>query len=343
MVKYDTIALGNLFSKGRCIMTTIKDISKLAGVSKSTVSRYLNNGSVSKHTAEKIKKIIDELEYVPNSFAQSLKAFSTNKIGTVIPNFTGITKNISLTAIDEYLKSNSYKMFISNSNDDMEEERKIINSILSQKMDGIILFASETTQEHIEFIKSLSIPIVVIGQKIEGVHCVIHDDYKAGQVVGRHILSEGHKNVTYFGVGDYDKSVYERFLGVSDVLDKEDVNINYYKVEFGTKTAYDKILDIHSFDKATYYIGATDGIAYGIIKGLRKQNISVPEDVSVSGFGDYDVNTVVDPPLTSVHFPYYEAGRCAAEMLVDILSGKDVPLHKYLEGTLNIRESTKKR
>lgn len=324
-------------------MTTIKDISKLAGVSKSTVSRYLNNGSVSKHTAEKIKKIIDEQEYVPNSFAQSLKAFSTNKIGTVIPNFTGITKNISLTAIDEYFKKNSYKMFISNSNDDMEEERKIINSILSQKMDGIILFASETTEDHIEFIKSISIPIVVIGQKIDGVHCVIHDDFKAGQIVGRHILREGHKNISYFGVGDYDKSVYERYLGVVDVLKKEkDIKINYHKVKFGTKTAYDKVMEVHDLDESTYYIGATDGIAYGIINGLKKQNIKVPEDISVSGFGDYVVNTIVDPPLTSIHFPYYEAGRRAAEMLIDIISGKEVPLHKYLEGTLNIRESTRK-
>ena len=84
-------------------MANINDISKLAGVSKSTVSRYLNNGSISKNTAKKIKKVVDELNYIPNTFARSLKAANSNSIATIIPNFIGFSKNISLNAIDAFL------------------------------------------------------------------------------------------------------------------------------------------------------------------------------------------------------------------------------------------------
>lgn len=322
-------------------MANINDISKLAGVSKSTVSRYLNNGSISKSTADKVKRVVEELNYIPNTFAQSLKATNTNTIATIIPNFIGFSKNISLNAIDAFLKKNSYKLFISNSNDDMKEEVKLIYSLANQKVDGIILFASDVTGEHYKAIKEIGLPFVVIGQDVEDINCVVHDDYKAGRLIGEYILSTHHEKISYYGVGDYDKSLKNRYLGLMSVLaNKKNVNVIYHKVAFNTYSAYKEIITTYKNDKSTYFVAATDNIAFGIIKGLRQMGFEIPKDISVSGFGNYDMSIIFNPSLTTVAFSYSDIGMNAAKTLVDMINGKTVPRKLVLDCELKVRNST---
>lgn len=323
-------------------MANINDISALAGVSKSTVSRYLNNGSVSEKTANKIKSIIDELNYVPNTFAQSLKAINTNSIGTIIPNFIGFSKNISLSAIDTHLKSNSYKMFISSSNDNIDDEIKLIYSMAKQKVDGIILFASKITKFHQKAIKDVDIPFVIIGQEVDDVHCIVHNDYKAGQLIGEYICGLGHRKISYLGVGRFDKSISNRYLGLIDVLKKhKDIRINKHIVEFDSISAYKKIIETYNKDKPTYYVSATDNIAFGIIKALRHLDINIPNEVSISGFGDYDMSTLIYPTLTTVNFSYYDIGIKASQTILNLVNNIDTPKKIILDCSLKIRNSTK--
>lgn len=323
-------------------MANINDISRLAGVSKSTVSRYLNNGSISKSTSKKIKKVIDELNYIPNTFAQSLKATNSNSIATIIPNFIGFSKNISLNAIDDFLKTKSYKLFISNSNDNMKEEVKLIYSMANQKVDGIILFASNITDEHYKAIKDINIPFVVIGQEMDNVNCIVHDDYKAGKLIGEYILSSGHRKISYFGVGDYDRSIKNRYLGLMSVLEnKRNVEVNYHIVGFDAYSAYKALVNTYKKDNSTYYVAATDNIAFGIIKGFKQLGIETPRDVSVSGFGDYDMSMIFNPSLTTVAFSYSDIGNRAAKILIDMINGVDVPQKIVLDCELKIRNSTR--
>ncbi|EJU23506.1 periplasmic binding protein and sugar binding domain of the LacI family protein [Peptoanaerobacter stomatis] len=324
-------------------MANINDISKLAGVSKSTVSRYLNNGSISKNTAKKIKKVVDELNYIPNTFAQSLKATNSNSIATIIPNFIGFSKNISLNSIDAFLKTKSYKLFISNSNDNMKEEIKLIYSIANQKVDGIILFASQVTDEHYRAINDVKIPFIVIGQELDGIHCIVHNDYKAGKLIGEYILNSGHKNISYFGVGDYDKSIKSRYLGLMSVLEKDKtIKVKYHTVGFDVYSAYNMLINTYKKNKSTYYVAATDNIAFGIIKGLKKLNLDIPKDVSVSGFGDYDMSMIFNPALTTISFPYSDIGTISAKMLLDMINGIDIPKKMVLDCELKIRNSTRR-
>lgn len=321
-------------------MANIKDISRLSGCSKSTVSRYLNHGYVSEKTAEKIKKVIEELNYTPNTFARTLKANKSRTIGTIIPNFIGFSKNITLTHIDKVLKEHQYELFISNSNDNMEDEIKIIKNMESQKLDGIILFASNITEKHYETISKLSIPIVIIGQALEGGHCVIHNDFKAGKLIGEYLLSSPHRNITYLGVGNYDKSVLKRYEGLMSVLDSR-FTVNYQTLDFKAQSAYEFIKNHHQ-NSTTFYVGATDNIAMGAMRALRELNLKVPEEVSVSGFGDYDIGLFMNPNLTTVHFSYDEAGTKATEILLKLIERKKhEPKINILDCHLEIRGSTK--
>ena len=321
-------------------MVTIKDIAELANVSKSTVSRYLNNGSVSKKTSEKLEKIIEELDYKPNSFAQSLKASKTNIIGTIIPNFIGFSKNITLTSIDSELKKNGMTAFIANSGDDIDTEIDIINNMVKQKVDGILLFGSEITKRHIKIFENIDIPIVIIGQKVDQAYSVFHNDYKAGKITGQHIKDLGHKKITYFGVGDYDKSIYQRYLGMKEILDDE-CEVIYHELNFNVEDSYVELLNTYEKDKSTYYVCATDNMAYGIIQGFRKLGLSVPEDVSVSGFGNYDINNIMSPLLTTVNFDYSKIGEIAVEKLLKLVNSEETEIATMLDCNLIKRESTR--
>lgn len=321
-------------------MATINDIAKLAKVSKSTVSRYLNNGSVSKETSEKLEKIIKDLDYKPNSFAQSLKASKTNIIGTIIPNFIGFSKNITLTAIDSELKKNGMTAFIANSGDEIDREIDIINNMVKQKVDGILLFGSEITERHIKTFENINIPIVVIGQKVDQAYCVFHNDYKAGKLIGQHIKDLGHKKITYFGVGDYDKSLYQRYLGMKEVLSDE-CEVIYHELNFKVEDSYVELLNTYEEDKSTYYVCATDNMAYGIIQGFRKLGLSVPTDVSVSGFGNYDINNIMSPLLTTVNFDYTKIGEIAVEKLLKLVNKEETEKATMLDCNLIKRESTR--
>lgn len=322
-------------------MSNINEISKLSGVSKSTVSRYLNDGSVSRKTAIKIQKVIDKLNYIPNVFAQSLRSNKTNIIGAIIPNFIGFSKNIALTAIDKHLRENSYKLLISNSDDDMKEEVKLIHALVSQKVDGIILFASNVTDEHYKIIKEIDIPVVIIGQEVEDVHCVVHNDYRAGEMMGEYILSTNHKNIAYFGVGEYDVNVKKRYEGMMNVLKKtKDININYYLVGFDSNKAYKKAKEVYETDESTYYVGATDNIAFGIIKALREMKVDIPKKISVSGFGDYEMSQLIYPMLTTVKYSYYDAGRVATKVILKLLNNQTVEKKIVLGCELKVRNST---
>ena len=322
-------------------MANIKDIAELTGFSKSTISRYLNNGSVSDKTKKKIKEAIDELGYVPNSYARNLKKTKTNTIGVIIPNFIGYTKNTALNAINIYLKDTNYSMLLSSSNDDMDEEVRIIEEMAGLNVEGIILFASNISKRHKDIIKNLTIPLVIFGQKLDGFASIIANDYEAGRLMADYIKTLSHKEISYFDVGKYDQAVGDRFLGLSDGLKNRNIKINHHHFDFTKKTAYEKAKEILDKEKSSFYIGATDNIAFGIIEALREKEIRIPDDISVAGFGNYEISSIINPALTTVDFPYEKLGTDAIKSLINQIEGNEKDVIEPAEARLILRDSTK--
>lgn len=322
-------------------MANIKDIAELTGFSKSTISRYLNNGSVSDKTKKKIKEAIDELGYVPNSYARNLKKTKTNIIGVIIPNFIGYTKNTALNAINIYLKETDYSMLLSCSNDDMDEEVRIIEEMAGLNVEGIILFASNITQRHKEIIKTLTIPLVIFGQKLDGFTSILANDYEAGRLIADYIKTLSHKEISYFDVGEYDQAVGDRFLGLSEGLKDRNIKINHHHFDFTKKTAYEKAKEILAKENSTFYLGATDNIAFGIIEALREKKIGIPDDISVAGFGNYEISSIINPALTTVDFPYEKLGTDAIKSLINQIEGNEKDVIEPAGARLILRDSTK--
>lgn len=305
---------------------TISDIAQIAGVAKSTVSRYLNGGSVSDVTKEKIKRAIQETGYVPNTFAQSLKAKKTNIIGTIVPRLDSYASSLTLIGIDEQLKELNYQMLISNSNQDLEREIESIYTLANQKVAGIILLATQITDQHIEAFRKIDIPVLLVGQQHNEVYSFIHDDYGAAYQIGQYILEKGHRRIGYLGVTEHDIAVgVNRKQGFKKAIGtKADCEVEYYETSFNIEDAIQTASEIIEEFHPSILVCATDNIALGALKAAYMKGLRVPEDVSITGFGGYQVTGVIHPAVTTVKFYYKEVGQRAARNIVKLINEEEI-------------------
>jgi LacI family transcriptional regulator, sucrose operon repressor len=307
-------------------MSTILDIAKLAGVAKSTVSRFLNGGSVGEATKKKIEQAIKETGYTPNPFAQSLKAKKTNIIGTIVPRLDSYASSQTLIGIDEQLKKMNFQMLISNTSQNLEREIESIYSFANQKMAGIILLATEITDQHIEAFETVKVPVMLIGQEHEDFYSLIHDDFCAGYEMGRYVLEKGYRKIAYLGVTERDISVgVKRKQGFKKAIQEvEDCEVRFYETLFKIPAAQASALEIiHEF-QPSIIVCATDNIALGVMKAAYSEGLTIPKDIALTGFGGYDVTEIMHPGLTTAKFFYKEAGETAAKHIVELVNERPV-------------------
>lgn len=323
-------------------MVTIKDIAQQAGVSKSTVSRYLNGGSISKQTKAKIDLIVEETGYSPNTFAQSLKAKNTKMIGIIIPRLDSYSANVVLSSIDRKLKEKGYQLLITNSDQNLDREIENIYALAKQKVEGIILMATVITERHRKAIESIPVPVLLLGQQAEGLHSIVHQEYEAGYAIGEYAGGLGHKEFLYLTVFKDDVAVGQlRAKGVYEALNKwPDIHIETVETSFSFQQSYELALKILPKTKATYIICATDNIATAVLKAAHELRLTIPKDFSLSGFGGYEVTSIVTPSITTIKYSYKALGETAVDQLFELIQGKEVEENILIPNSLIVREST---
>lgn len=305
---------------------TISDIARIAGVAKSTVSRFLNGGSVGEATRQKIEKAIKETGYTPNPFAQSLKAKKTNIIGTIVPRLDSFASSQTLIGIDEQLKTLNYQMLISNTSQSLEREIESIYGFANQKMAGIILLATEITGLHIRAFEDVKVPILLIGQEHQKFHSLIHDDFHAGYELGRYVLGKGYRKIAYLGVTERDIAVgVKRKQGFKKALEEvQECDVQFYETEFKISAAQTSAREIINDFHPSIFVCATDNIALGVLKAVYSEGLAIPKDIAITGFGGYEVTEIIHPGLTTAKFFYKEAGETAARQMVDLVNERPV-------------------
>lgn len=322
---------------------TIQDIANMVNVSKSSVSRYLNNGYVSEENAKKIKEAIEKTGFQTNFFAKRLKTKRSRLIGIVLPRIDSVTVGKLLTGINRRLDENNYQGIILISNLDIKKELENINSLYQQGVDGIIINSMAITKEHIKLINKLNIPTIFTGQKSEFTNYIKIDDYEAGKIMGNYFKEKGHRDIVFLGVNEWDKAVgVDRKQGFIDSF-KEDYtkcNIRFVETDFSFKKAYEKAEEVLKY-KPTAIVCATDNLCLGILRYLHENNIKVPEEVSVGGFGGYDIGSVSYPTLTTVSFDYDLIGVETAQGILDLIEGKEIEKNHKQPLTLLERESVR--
>lgn len=305
---------------------TIDDVALKAGVSKSTVSRFLNGKPVREATARRIRSAVEYYGYEANLFAR-LSAKQSNIIGIILPGFDSTVTPRVLTATDKYLRTKGYTPLIINTEGDLDFEVASIGSLARMNVDGIIVVATIVTPAHREAVDKIDTPVIFMGQEFDAGVSILDDNRHAGEELGRYVGASARAKVGLLWVSENDKAVgQERKEGVISGLRAAGVqDIEVYDADFTYPTAYTVAKQaLSSPDRPDALVCATDRIAYGAYKAARELGISIPGDLSVAGFGGYDTSEVVTPPLATVRFDVETAACVCAETVLRMRTGEPV-------------------
>ena len=321
---------------------TIVDIAKMAGVGTTTVSRYFNDGNLKKETRERIKEIVDKYNYTPNTFAKALKSTDSKIIGVIVPCLHSYVSGNTLKYLDKELKENNYETLIMNANFDENKQLEYIKKLARMNVDGIILLPTTMSKAYESTIKSIDVPVVMLGQEGEYTYSVEYNDFNAARDLTNYVLASGHKKVAYLGVGEDDIAVgYYRKLGVIRTLEKYNLEPESILItNFGMEEGYEIVKEnIEKLKKDSCLICATDNLAYGAIKALEEEGLNVGKDYSVAAFGDYTSSSLLKSPLTTIKFDLKDAAKQTVEMLLNIIKKEETAMKLLIGYELKTRDS----
>ncbi|MEI0843213.1 LacI family DNA-binding transcriptional regulator [Brachyspira pilosicoli] len=321
---------------------TMKEIAELAGVTKTTISRYFNGGYIKKETKEKIAKIIKKYNYEPNTFAR-LKARRSYMIGIIVPALDSIITSRVLTGLERTFREKNYMPIIMNTNHENKLEIKYIEKLKRLNVDGIVLSATYITAEHKKILKKLDIPFVIYGQEYSDGISIINDDYNAGVEIGEYIAKRNHKNIGFISVDEKDVAIgVNRRNGIIDGLKKykiQQINIEIADFSYdSSKIAAKKLLKNKKLDTI---ICSTDRQAHSVYMVAKEMGLKIPDDISVISFGGYEIDKIIEPELSTIKFDSFNAGVSAANTLINLINNVKVEKVFYIDYTFIEGKSVK--
>ncbi|WP_187445402.1 LacI family DNA-binding transcriptional regulator [Bacillus infantis] len=329
---------------------TIKDIAKMAGVSVATVSRVINKSKpVNDEIREKVEKVIRETQFRPNALARGLISKSTNLIGVIFPQINYTSAEL-INGIEDVANRNGYNIILSNTRLDPEMELKSLEIFKEKQVDGIILSAIHTTEQHVDWIKANKIPIVVVGQKVTGqnITWVDVDNYTPITEMVRYLVRCGHEKIGMIHGPLHDQSAgYSRYKGFIDEMKRLGLPVNQDFIaesNFSSGEGYEAMVTLlRKRDLPTAILCASDTIAIGAKNCAEDQGYRVPDDISIAGFDDIELATLVRPQLTTVRVDFEAMGSKAMEALLqNIGQPGTAPQEHYIDYRLSLRDSVKK-
>jgi len=321
--------------------TSIKDIAKEAGVAISTVSYVINKKDlVADKTKKKVLRAIEKLGYKPNFLARSLRTRKTSTIGVIVYDISNPFIAQIVRSIQEAVKARGYIMILGCTFNESSEEERQIDVMINQFVDGLLIISGSDNEKIYKKLLSKKIPTVFIDRENEKqeIPNVIIDNSLAMEKAVDYLFSLGHRDIGYISyIPGRQTTIRQRYSGYIKGLEKNNLTYNpdYVIIDekFADKELEGKDMDItfnlmQQFIKTkklpTAFIAISDIIAYGLIKALHENNIKVPDDVSVVGFDDIMFDAYISPPLTTIKQPKRMMGFTGANLLLDLIEGKDI-------------------
>ncbi len=319
-----------ILAEGVKNLTTIKDVAKRAGVSRTTVSRVLNdNGYVSQEAREQVLKAVQEMGYIPSAHAKTMRTKRSGVIGVILPRISTETASRVVNGIEQELADNGYQILLTNTQLKPEKEIENIKLLRSRQVDGIILLATNRNQGLLNTINETNIPFVALGQELEGVTSVMYDDYHASISIAESLISKGHQRIGFIGVQEKNHAVgVLRKEGYKDAMKKHNLTIDENWIQYGDFTfesgyeAAERLMVGAAMPTAIFAV--TDRMAIGALGCLREKNINVPEEMAVYGIGASDLSKHVTPTLSTVDYFNEDAGRQTAQLILQQLKGQSL-------------------
>lgn len=326
--------------------STSKDVANLAGVSRATVSAYINGTRyVSPQLKKRIQDAISKLNYTPNELARSLKIQDTKTIGLIIPALSEFFMPM-LNSINNIIHAQNYSYLLGSSDENPIMERKMIEIFISKRISGIIIIpCSEENRNYMNNIKNTGTPIVQVNRRIIGLETdfVISKDYDVIYKATEYLINKGRKNIVLVGYNLDQMGEREKKYGYEAAV--KDRKIDSHIVDIKGRNPLNIFEELNKFfikNKKIDGMICTSQMRTSVaLQFLQEKSINIPKDISFIGWGDSSLSVLFKPPLTMISENLSEIGKKATTILMDRIKKKNTRDTKsiILDVDFIIRES----
>ena len=313
-------------------MATIKDVAQMAGVSVSTVSKFINGGNVRPECRESISKAIAALDFRVNPFARNLKTQRSRSVGILLPDMTAPFFGSVITALDKSLRERGYHSLISCYSSDHGLERDNLRFLISAGIDGLIYIPEDlSAEEFYELTNHQNVPVVQVDRVIPGIisDAVLVDNAESTYRAVAEMIKQGHRRIAMVSGPKSVFTAKERQTGYLRAL--TDYNVLYDDAlvisdenTFATGYRSGKHL-LQMEDRPTAILTTNYDITLGLITAARELGGSFMKDVNIVGYDCVEVCTMMDPPLPVIQQPEQQIGQIAASYILERMNGFDGP------------------
>jgi LacI family transcriptional regulator len=312
--------------------TTIYDIAESLNLSSATVSRGLkDHPAIRKETKRKILEKAKEMGYRHNHFASNLRRNRTNTIGVIVPRLNSYFMSSVISGIEKVANEAGYNLVISQSLESERKEMVNIKTMFNTRVDGLLvsLAYDSDNDSHFKVILDKNIPLIFFDRVFEHPHCtsVVIDNFAAGYAMTEHLIGQGCKRIVHI-TANLKRNVYaDRLRGYRQALadhhilfDENLIFVNNLG-EAACMDAIKSVLEMNPLPDGIF--SSNDSSAVVCIRELKKAGIQIPGEICVGGFNNEPISTVIEPNLTTIHYPGQEMGEVCASLLIRRLSKPD--------------------
>lgn len=308
-------------------MVNLRDVAKLADVAPITVSRVINqSGSVKPATRERVQKAIDELHYVPNTLAQSLRSKQTHTIALLLSDITNPFWTTIARGVEDAAAEKGFHTILCNTDEDPEKEATYLNLLLQRRVDGIVIAPTTNDKLRLSGLKRHQLPCVLIDRRVDGFKSdVVCGDSRGGaEALTEHLIRLGHRRIALVNGPSAISSAADRAEGYRAALRAHHIAVDEDLIvqgEFKQDSGYQIVKRLATgARRPTAIFAANNLIAVGALQALREMGLPVPKAMALVCFDDIPYASAIDPFLTVIAQPAYEMGRTAARLLLERLA-----------------------
>lgn len=326
---------------------TLADVAAQAGVSTATVSRCLNAPNrVSELTRNRIMAAVSTLGYSPNFGARALAAKRTDTIGAIIPTLDNSIFARGLQAFQTALVDHGMTLLLASSSYRSDLEAAQIRTLVARGADGLMLIGHDRDPALYDFLERQGVPVLVswVFAPEQPRPSVGFDNRAAMAAMTDAVIDRGHRRLaTISGLTSANDRTHARVTGIRDTMVRrglEPATLHVAETPYGIETGARAFAEIMSqASRPTAVICGNDLLALGAMRQARTMGLSVPNDVSITGFDDMELSLIADPPLATVKIPHADMGVKAASMLTAMVREGARPGNVALPYTLCLRAS----
>lgn len=332
--------------------STIVDVAKAANVSVATVSRVMNgNYPVKKETKEVVLKVIQELNYTPNTQARDLIKQQSSTIGVVVPSINNMYFTDVVNGIESYFENTQYSIFLCITNHNKDKEVQSVNELISRNVAGIIVVDPNIHNSKLNFFDEIAknIPIVFVNGYMDSknISLVSNDQKNGAKLAMNYLIKNNHKNILFIRGKDsysYDikEKVYKEIMNSASSFKKENIiNIGQGNgIETVNNTMKECIKVLNKNKDISAVFACNDLMGIGIINACKKLNIKIPEELSIIGFDNIQLSEMVEPKLTTVDQNMFLLGENAGMLLIEKINNDNKSSKKIILNNTLIKRDT---